>query len=499
MLDTFLNKITMYRLLLYVLAIFSGLGILLAFTGRLSATPTELVVSMLLTTTGAYVVDRGLSRLLKVPTNRESALITGLILFLIIHPADSAAEAATLLLAGGISGAAKFFIAWNGKHIFNPAAFAATVVSLAGLQTTTWWIGSSALWPFTLLLGLLVVRKIRRFPLFLTFVAICVVVHLIMFVVAGEPLIDTMRHALFASPLIFLGTIMLTEPATMPPRRNLQMYYAALVALLYVTAWHVGPVTVTPAIALLIGNVFAFVVSPKLKIRMRLKAIEPVSARIGHYIFEPERTFSYLPGQYMEWTLAGVPYDSRGNRRTFTLASSPTESTVQIGLKFYEPSSAFKTKIAAMKPGDAVYAGQIAGNFTLRGNEHKKLAFVAGGIGVTPFRSMVKYLVDTKTKADVVLVYAVADPNEFAYDDVWEQAEPLGIKTVKVITNPQLKSAGILTASLDEKLLADVIPDYAERLFYVSGPNVMVNATKRNLRHLGVARTHIKTDYFAGY
>jgi ferredoxin-NADP reductase len=93
----------------------------------------------------------------------------------------------------------------------------------------------------------------------------------------------------------------------------------------------------------------------------------------------PDRQFKFLPGQYMEWTLAGVPFDSRGNRRTLTIASSPTEREVHLGLKYYNPPSMYKYTFSKLKPGDWLYASQIAGNFTLNGNERKKLAFIAGG------------------------------------------------------------------------------------------------------------------------
>jgi hypothetical protein len=85
-----LNSITMYRLVVYALALLSALAVIFSFMERLSATPTEMVASLLLLITTAYVTDRGFGRYFKVPTNMESSLITALILFLIIQPASSA-------------------------------------------------------------------------------------------------------------------------------------------------------------------------------------------------------------------------------------------------------------------------------------------------------------------------------------------------------------------------------------------------------------------------
>ncbi|HSX33250.1 MAG TPA: hypothetical protein VLF91_02860 [Candidatus Saccharimonadales bacterium] len=499
MIDRLLNKISMYRLVVYTLSALAAISVVLALLGRLPSSPTVLVVSLSLLISSAYVTDRSFGRLFHVPTNRESALITALILFLIVQPAHSPADAVALVAAGAVSSASKFLVTWRGKHLFNPAAFAAALLSITGLQATTWWVGSSLFWPWSLVLGLAVVRKVRRFSLFFAFVAVAIAFQLALVLHSHQPIGIAMKHALLASPLIFLSTIMLTEPATMPPRRNLQLVFGALVAALYVGAWKIGPLTLYPEVALLAGNLFAFAVSPKSRIRLKLLEAQKISDRMYNYVFQPDRPLRFLPGQYMEWTLPGVAYDSRGNRRTFTIASSPTEPTVQLGVKYYEPASMYKARLLALKPGDVVYGSQLAGNFTLQGNERKKLAFIAGGIGITPFRSMIKYLTDKHTQADIVLVYVVSTPQEFAYVPELEAAKGIGLRIVPVVTRPGRHLPNAVNASVSADLLAWAVPDYAERLFYISGPNAMVDAAKGFLQALHVPRTRIKTDHFSGY
>jgi ferredoxin-NADP reductase len=292
---------------------------------------------------------------------------------------------------------------------------------------------------------------------------------------------------------------MLTEPATMPPRRNLQIMFGAIVAVLYVSAWEVGSFIIYPEVALLLGNVFAYIVSPKFKVKLQLKEIQKISDRVYNYVFLPDRSFDFLPGQYMEWTLANVPYDSRGNRRTFTVASSPTESEIHLGMKYYEPASTFKATFQTLQPGDIVHASQLAGNFTFKEKEHKKLAFIAGGIGITPFRSMIKYVTDKNIASDIVLIYIVSDPQEFAYFEQFIQARAVGVKTIPVVTNLDYASPEFVTSKVDAALLARLLPDYTQREFYVSGPSSLVNASKGYLKELGVASGKIKTDHFAGY
>ncbi len=497
--DNVLNRFTMYRLAVYVLGALSALGIGFAFFGRLSTSATAMIISLVLLLVSAYIADRGFARFFNIPSNNESWLITGLILFLIVHPATSVMSGVALGVAGGFSSASKYLFARQGKHMFNPAALAAGLLSLTGLQATTWWIGSALFWPFTLILGLAVVRKIRRFPLFLAFTGTAIGLQLIQVLSTGQPVVTNLQHAIFSSPLLFLATIMLTEPATMPPRRGQQMVFGALVAALYVTAWGIGPLVIYPEIALLIGNLYAYLISPKFRLRLELKEVQKISDRVYNYVFLPDRRFQFLPGQYMEWTLAGVPYDSRGNRRSFTIASSPTESEVHLGVKFYEPTSAYKATLAQLRPGDTIYASQLSGNFTLGGNEGKKLALVAGGIGITPFRSMVKYLTDSNVQTDIILLYVVSDPHEFAYLREFKEAARVGVRTIPVVTQPGYIHPGVVSGRISGELLARLIPDFSERLFYVSGPNVMVDATKRHLEDIGVGVSQIKTDHFSGY
>ncbi len=494
--DSLLNRVTMYRLLVYVLSAYTLLTLIYSLFGKTPATPQKLLLSLIILLISTYVTDRIFAWAFRIPANMESWLITALILFLIIAPVTTPASVIALGLAGGVAMVSKYLINVNGKHLFNPAAFGAAFMSLWGLLPATWWIGSSLFWPFTLIGGLLVVRKVRNGGIVTAFAATAIILQLLQ--LHGQ-LGTNLIHALVASPLIFLASIMLTEPATMPPRLNLQIVFAVLVAALYVSNLQFGPLIVLPEVALLFGNVYAYIVSPKYRYRLKLTSIRKVSSHVFNYVFEPDRPVRFLPGQYMEWTLPNVPYDSRGNRRTFTIASSPTESTVSVGVKFYERASQFKATMARLRPGSTIFASQLAGNFTMAGRTGQKLAFIAGGIGVTPFRSMIKYLIDTQTKADIVLLYACSDPAEFNYLTDLQSAASIGIKIIPVATKPGAYAPSVVAAKLDPVTIQRLIPDYVDRRFYISGPDAMVDATKGYLSRLKVPPTHIQTDHFSGY
>jgi ferredoxin-NADP reductase len=194
--------------------------------------------------------------------------------------------------------------------------------------------------------------------------------------------------------------------------------------------------------------------------------------------------------------------DSRGNRRYFTIASSPTEQHFRLGVKFYDRSSSFKKRMLSMVPGDLIMAGQLAGDFTMPRDPKKKLAFIAGGIGITPFRSMVKYLSDRDERRDVVLLYSNRAVSEIAYPDVFDEAaQTIGLKTIYAVTGtdetPPEKNG--YKGHIDGALIRREIPDYRDRIFYISGTHAMVSVMETMLSEMGIPRRQIKIDFFPGF
>jgi ferredoxin-NADP reductase len=194
--------------------------------------------------------------------------------------------------------------------------------------------------------------------------------------------------------------------------------------------------------------------------------------------------------------------DSRGNRRYFTIASSPTEKELRLGVKFYQNGSSFKKALAYMDDGDVIIASQLSGDFVLPKNENKKLVFIAGGIGITPFRSMIKYLIDTKQKRDIVLIYSNKTEADVVYKDIFNQAsEYFNLKTIYIFTNLEDGQASRIgrRGFVNEKMILEEIKDWKERTFYISGPPSMVSGTEKIIKKLGLSGNHIKTDFFPGF
>lgn len=501
--DYLLNSITMYRLMLYYLIglLVAALG--LSFVHLFSFTPVALAVSTVVFLISCWIANTILAKLFNAPTNIESVYISALILALIVTPVTSTHALVNLVFISIFTMGSKYIVTVNRKHIFNPVALGVWCVGLFLGQTASWWVGTAWMLPFVLIGGLLVIRKIKREDLVSSFLIAAIITILGMSILRGSTDIGTIvRKMVLETPLFFFAFVMLTEPLTTPPTKQLQIYYGVLTGIFFAPQFHILSYYFSPEEALLVGNIFSYLGSPKIKLFLRLKEKIQVAPDIFDFVFTAPNKFVFTPGQYMEWTLAHAHSDTRGERRYLTVASSPTEDTVRIGVRFNTPPSSFKKELASLDQSREIVASQISGDFVLPKNPKQKLVFLAGGIGVTPFRSMVKYLLDTKQRRDIILFYTAKNPEEFAYKEVFDQAvASLGIKVIYTITDTQNIFPGWQgkVGRIDTKMIQEAVPDYTERLFYFSGPQTMIKAFEKTLKDMGVPDKHMKQDYFPGF
>ncbi len=500
--DSFLNQITMYRLLLYYLIVLVVMAVGFSFLNILPFDPVMLVISTLFLVAVCWVTNTIFAKTFGAPTNIESVYISALILALIISPLKSFDGLVFLFWAGVWAMASKYMLAINKKHVFNPVAFAVLLTSYTIAQSATWWVGTASMLPVVLIGGVLIVRKIRRFDLvFYFFIASLITILGLSFFKGSDP-VTTLRKTFLDSPILFFAFVMLSEPLTTPPTKLLQSIYGSIVGVLFSPQINISGFTTTPELALIIGNIYSYLVSPKIKLILTLKEKIQVAPDIYDFVFGINQKLAFNPGQYMEWTLAHHMPDSRGNRRYFTVASSPTEPDLRIGVKFYPNPSSFKKKLGSLGEKDPVVVSSLAGDFTLPKDPSKKLVFIAGGIGVTPFRSIIKYLLDINQKRDIVLLYSNKAALDIVYSQIFQDAyQKLGIKTVYTLSDlekvPQNWSGKI--GPITPEMITQEIPDYKDRIFYLSGPHGMVAAFEQTLSKMGLPKSQVKTDFFPGF
>lgn len=498
--DRFVDRITMYRLVLWYLVGLLLAAMVLGAVHLIPVDPLALGLSSALVLAGGWIANQIFARVFCAIPNIESVYITGLIIVLIMDPAPltDLSAAGAIVFASAWAMASKFIFSLRRRHIFNPAALGVALPALLLDHPATWWVsGQPWLMPLVIVGGLLILRKLRRFDLVLAFAA----ANLATTVLTGDPsdALQSLRFALLDSPFFFFACVMLTEPLTAPQSRFWRVIYGALVGVLAAPNIAIAGYYFTPEVALLVGNLLTLAVSPQGRVILTLERIERAAAGVYDYVFRPDRSLSFAAGQYLEWTLPLDRADGRGNRRYFTIASAPTDEAVRLGVKFAPNGSAFKRGLADLQPGDRIVASQLAGSFTLPRNRRRKLAFIAGGIGITPFRSMLEELLENGEARPITVLYGNNHIAEIAYADLLMRArEELGIATWYAVRDPDGATKDMTIGIVDAAMITRRVPDYRERTFYVSGPQVMVSATRKTLRDLGVPPWRIKTDFFPG-
>ncbi len=501
--DRRLNNVTMYRLLAYGLVLLLAVSLLFASLDLIQLDYLSLVASISVLVVSCLTSNWLFAKIYQVPANSESAFLTALILALILNPTLKTEGIVGLVVAGVIAMASKYLLVLNRKHLFNPAAIAAVAIVLLGLGRSTWWVGSANLLPFTLVFGFLIARKIRREDMVLCFVVTAVAMITVMGVlVDGRGLGEMLAEAFLSWPVIFLATVMLTEPITTPPGHLERNTYAVLAAVLMTSRWDLRFIAASPALALVLANIFSYVVGSKQRVILTLKEVVKMAPNVWDFVFTPSEKLKFTAGQYAEWTLPlrHGKKDERGNRRYFTIASAPTEDVVRLGAKFYPEPSAFKEELQGLQVGDEVVLGQVTGDFILP-EKQGKLLFLAGGIGITPFRSMLGEMEAAGSYQDIVLIYAAASFTEVAYRENLEAAKLAGVKVVLLLGTEEGVPSGweVRKGFLTPELLRELVPDAHLRRAYISGPNIFVDSAKKSCRNVGVAQGRIVTDYFPGY
>jgi ferredoxin-NADP reductase len=213
--------------------------------------------------------------------------------------------------------------------------------------------------------------------------------------------------------------------------------------------------------------------------------------------FRLEGEIPRKPGQYLILTL-GI--NGKPASKAFSISSSPTEKGyIEFTKKL--TGSDFSKTLDSLKPGGFFAIRMPMGKFTFEG-EFPKVAFLSGGIGVTPIRSIFRYATDKKLSSSLVLLYSARIPGQCVFRDEFTamQEENKNIKVVYTLTDCAEKVPGCRSGMIDEAMVKEEIPDYTERKFFMCGPPPMVEAMRAMLTgKLAVAKENIITEDFVGY
>lgn len=211
----------------------------------------------------------------------------------------------------------------------------------------------------------------------------------------------------------------------------------------------------------------------------------------------PNNGLEYQAGQFFFVT---IKVNGAGAEHHFSFSSSPTDKGYIEFTKRITASDYSKT-LDSLKQGEAATLRGPFGLFTLP-DKVRPLAFLSGGIGITPLRSMMRYTAQKGLDFDIAMLYGCPSQEEILFRDELDKMarDHQNVKIEYVLSGPAFPSGWDgKKGYINKDLIAEVIPDYRERLFYISGPPKMVISLTEQVQQLGVPLEQIKRDSFTGY
>lgn len=222
-----------------------------------------------------------------------------------------------------------------------------------------------------------------------------------------------------------------------------------------------------------------------MKLKLIAKRLEAGNAK--SFVFEPEKPLRWEAGQYMHY---GLPKPDRVDdtmERYFTISSAPFTGTPQITTRVSH--SPFKQALDKLEIGDTIDARPPEGDFVWQDGE-RPIVFLAGGIGVTPFHSIITERAHRGQSLGLTLVYANRN-EEIIFKEEFDQIAK---------EHPEFKLHYVVGHPLDLNRVINVVPNLSDCLIYISGAETMVEDISRKLdEDLKIADSQLKQDFFPGY
>ena len=218
--------------------------------------------------------------------------------------------------------------------------------------------------------------------------------------------------------------------------------------------------------------------------------------------FEKPNDFSFKAGQYIDLTIADSPNGvANGLTHTFSIASSPFDKELLVTTRIR--NTVFKQALSILPIGSGVKIEGPMGSFSLHNNTARLAVFLAGGIGIAPFLSMLSHAREEKLHHPIVLFYANRYLEDAAFiDELWKLERPNPrFCFVPILTRTAKNYRGWKgeTGHLSPEMLLTHVGILRGPIYYIAGPPTMVAAARRTLGEVGVDEDDIRTEEFAGY
>lgn len=241
----------------------------------------------------------------------------------------------------------------------------------------------------------------------------------------------------------------------------------------------------------------------------RLKSRQEVAEKTMAFYFEKPKNWTFKAGQFIDITLINPPEtDTEGDTRGFSIASAPHEEFLMVTTRMRD--TAFKRVLRTFPLDTQVKVQGPFGNLTLHNNVARPAVLLAGGIGITPFRSIVFWAAKEKLKYCIFLFYSNRRPEDAAFlDDLQSlERENPNYKCIPTMTEIE-KSKGLWQGEVGLisydliarhlKVVASPALYTAGPIYYIAGPPGMVGDLRTMLTNSGVDEDDIRTEEFTGY
>ena len=218
--------------------------------------------------------------------------------------------------------------------------------------------------------------------------------------------------------------------------------------------------------------------------------------------FTKPADFQFRAGQSIDLTLLNPPEtDGEGDSRAFTIASSPFDNDLMIATRMRD--TAFKRVLRKASPGLQVRIDGPGGSFVLHRKSEKPAVFLAGGIGITPFLSIIRQAGHDQSPHHLYLFYSNRRPEDAAFLDLLSEATKENPNFHLIATMTQMDKSHrewkSETGYINKDILTKHLPSLQGPIYYLAGPPAMVAAMRRTLIEAGVDEDDIRTEEFSGY
>lgn len=233
---------------------------------------------------------------------------------------------------------------------------------------------------------------------------------------------------------------------------------------------------------------------------LRARLIERIKRTdsVESFRFTPAERINFIAGQFMQVILDEKERANKELNKYLSFSSSPLKPYIEFTKRLGE--STFSQSLRNLKTGDEILIKAPLGSCVFK-EEYRKIAFLIGGIGITPVISIIEYLNEKKLGIDTVLLYSNRNESDIAFKpelDSWqEQNEKL--KVVYTVTDCQPKDPRCVFGRISKEIMQEKLTDLKERVVFIFGPPKMVEAISILCDELNCSKNNIKTESFIGY